>query len=108
MCALAQTQAADVLNLVPLGIAINRLITRSGEIPEAWRLRLNEILGTDKWPAELYQTQKQVDLFGELQESVMKKPIDQIGKYYNERLKKIFAGVVENPGILRNSTNNPM
>ena len=106
--ALANTRAADVLNLVPLGIAINRLLTRSGEIPAPWKLRLNEILGTEDWYSDLYQKQTQDDLFGHTQESVVKLPIDKIGHYYNERLKSIFAGVVEDPGILKNSTNNHM
>ena len=106
--ALARTKATDVLNLVPLGIAINRLLTKSGEIPEAWRLRLNEILGTDDWYSELYQSKNQIDLFGQVQESFVKKSIEHIGQYYIDRLKGIFAGVVEKPGILKNSTNNHM
>lgn len=34
--------------------------------------------------------------------------MNTIGRYFNERLKTIFAGVVDEPGILRNSANNPL
>jgi hypothetical protein len=31
-----------------------------------------------------------------------------IGRYFNNRLKGIFSGVADNPGVLRNSANNPL
>lgn len=31
-----------------------------------------------------------------------------MGHYFNERLKTVFARVVEQPGILRNSANSPL
>jgi len=34
--------------------------------------------------------------------------METVGQYFNERLKTVFAGVVEAPGILRNSANNPL
>ena len=34
--------------------------------------------------------------------------MEKIGNYFNDRLKKIFAGVIEEPGILRNSSNSPL
>lgn len=33
--------------------------------------------------------------------------METIGKYFNNRLKTMFAGVAESPGVLRNSANNP-
>jgi hypothetical protein len=47
-------------------------------------------------------------LFGNDQEHVVKASMDTIGRYFVERLKKIFPGVAEEPGVLRNSTNNPL
>ena len=32
----------------------------------------------------------------------------KLRNYFNDRLKKIFAGVVEKPGVLRNSSNSPL
>jgi hypothetical protein len=34
--------------------------------------------------------------------------METIGQYFNDRLRTIFAGVAEKPGVLRNSTNNPL
>ena len=34
--------------------------------------------------------------------------METIGRYFNSRLKQIFAGVAEEPGVLRNSANNPL
>ncbi len=33
--------------------------------------------------------------------------METIGRYFNNRLKDVFAGVAE-PGVLRNSSNNPL
>ena len=38
----------------------------------------------------------------------MKASMATIGRYFVERLKSIFPGVAEEPGVLRNSTNNPL
>ncbi|MEW6074198.1 MAG: hypothetical protein AB1726_16580 [Planctomycetota bacterium] len=35
--AVAQTKAIDLWVLFPLGVGVNRLLTKSGEIPESWR-----------------------------------------------------------------------
>lgn len=34
--------------------------------------------------------------------------IQRIGAYFLKRLSTVFAGVVEQPGVLRNSSNNPL
>ena len=38
----------------------------------------------------------------------MKASLATIGRYFVERLKEIFSGVAEEPGVLRNSTNSPL
>jgi three-Cys-motif partner protein len=43
--AIAATKAIDLWLLFPLGIGVNRLLTKSGDIPESWRNRLNLLLG---------------------------------------------------------------
>ncbi len=106
--AIAQTKAIDLWLLFPLGIGVNRLLTRSGEIPESWQRRLNLLLGTEDWYGELYNTQTNVDIFGDERERVVKAKTETIGRYFNNRLKNIFAGVADKPGVLRNSVNNPL
>ena len=34
--------------------------------------------------------------------------METIGRYFNNRLKGVFAGVVEQPGVLKNKVNCPL
>ncbi len=106
--AIALTQAIDLWVLFPLGIGVNRLLTKSGEIPETWRHRLDLLLGTEDWYDEFYRVEATPNLFGDDQERVIKASTETIGKYFNRRLESIFAGVAAKPGVLRNSKNNPL
>ncbi len=106
--AVASTKAIDLWLLFPLGIGVNRLLTRSGEIPPSWQHRLNVLLGTEEWYDEFYKVEMIPTLFGGKQEHVVKATMATIGRYFTERLKTIFAGVVEEPGVLRNSANSPL
>ena len=106
--AIAKTQAIDLWLLFPLGIGVNRLLTKSGDIPESWKRRLNLLLGTEDWYDEFYRVETTPTLFGDDQERVVKATMETIGRYFNNRLKEVFAGVVEEPGVLRNSSNSPL
>lgn len=105
--AVARTNAIDLWFLFPLGMAVNRLLTKSGEIPESWQAALDRIFGTTDWRDELYSTRIDQSFFGDTQ-LIVKEPVDAIVRYLNNRLKSVFVGVVDEPGILRNSTNNPL
>jgi three-Cys-motif partner protein len=105
---IAGTKAIDLWLLFPLGIGINRLLTKSGEIPASWRKRLNSLLGTEAWYDEFYKVEKSPTLFSSDQDHVVKATMGTIGRFFNERLGKIFAGVAKEPGVLRNSKNNPL
>jgi len=56
--AIAKTQAIDLWYLFPLGIGVNRLLKRDANIPEAWRIRLDNIFGTSNWYEEFYKPKK--------------------------------------------------
>ena len=107
--AIAKTKAIDLWLLFPLGIGVSRLLTRSGEIPKGWRTRLDKLLGTTTWYDEFYKVEHKADLFGNDEERVVKATNETIARYFNNRLKTIFPenGVAE-PGVLRNSSNNPL
>lgn len=105
--AVARTQAIDMWLLFPLGIGVNRLLTKSGEIPSEWRSRLDLLLGTRDWYEEFYRVEYEKDLFGDDRERVVKASMASIGGYFTQRLGEVFAGVAK-PGVLRNSVNNPM
>lgn len=106
--AIARTKAIDLWLLFPLGIGVNRLLTRSGKIPETWKNRLDRILGATSWQDELYEPSSTPTLFGDDQERVIKASMTTIGRYFNQRLAGIFAGCAREPGVLRNSRNNPL
>lgn len=106
--AIAGTKAIDLWLLFPLGIGVNRLLTRSGDIPEPWRRRLNLLLGTDAWYDEFYHVEITRTLFGGAEERIIKATTETIGRYFNDRLRTIFAGVADEPKVLRNSANCPL
>lgn len=106
--AIASTKAIDLWLLFPLGIGVNRLLTKSGDMPDSWRQRLDLLLGTNDWYDEFYRVETSVDLFGNAHERLIKEKMETIGRYFNNRLKEVFAGVIEQPGVLRNSANNPL
>lgn len=106
--AIAKTKAIDLWLLFPLGIGVNRLLTKSGDIPKSWRRRLDLLLGTRDWYDDFYRVETMPTLFGDDNERIVKATMETIGRYFNNRLKGIFAGVAEEPGVLRNSANNPL
>lgn len=105
--AIAKTKAIDLWILFPLGIGVNRLLTRSGDIPVSWRKRLNVLLGTENWYEEFYRVERTPTLFGDT-DHIVKATTETIGRYFNDRLKTIFAGVADQPKVLRNSANCPL
>jgi len=106
--ALARTKAADVWILFPLGVAVNRLLTKDGEIPERWKVRLDRIFGTSEWMDVFYRTETVTDMFGTRKETRKAADFARIGGFFVERLKSVFSGVAENPLPLLNSKRNPL
>lgn len=106
--AVAKTHAIDLWLLFPLGIGVNRLLTRSGQIPETWRARLNQFLGTEDWYEEFYRVESERTLFEDASERVVRASMEVIGRYFTERLASVFAGVAPMPAVLLNSRQNPL
>ena len=106
--AIANTKAIDLWYLFPLGVAVNRMLTKSGQIRAVWRDRLNKLFGDEGWYDAFYRAVKTPSLFGE--EEVIQKigNFELIEQYFVERLKTVFAGVADNPLPLLNSHNNPL
>jgi three-Cys-motif partner protein len=105
--AVARTEAIDLWLLFPLGIGVNRLVTNTGDIPVGWQRCLTKLLGTEEWRQEFYRERTEHDLLGPKQ--VMEKVnVESIGRYFNQRLQSVFAGVADEPLVLRNSTGCPL
>lgn len=106
--AIASTGAIDLWILFPLGIGLNRLLTKSGDIPESWRKKIDSLLGTTDWYDEFYEVKVSSNLFGEDEQELVKAKVGKIGEYFVERLRSAFPAVAKKPAVLRNSTNNPL
>jgi len=106
--AVARTEAIDIWYLFPLGVGVNRLLKKDGNIPDGWRRRLDNIFGNSDWEGIFYQKQVMPSLFGD--EEVVTKVGDfgQIADYFVQRLRTVFPGVANNPLQLMNSRSNPL
>lgn len=106
--AIAKTRAIDLWVLFPLGVAVNRLLTRAEPPPDEWAQALTRTLGTDGWRSAFYPQQKVLTLFGEQDVHSKQADFDKVGKFFVERLKAVFTAVAENPLLLFNSKNVPL
>lgn len=106
--AIARTQAIDLWLLFPLGVAVNRLLTKDEPPPADWADALTRILGTDQWKEAFYPVRRERTLFGEEETHAKEADFDKIGQFFVNRLKTVFNKVAENPLPLRNSRNVPL
>lgn len=114
--AVAATRCIDTWLLVPLGVAISRLLRRDGEIDEALCRRLDFVFGDRTWREAFYRPARrartvQMGLFGDEDEEPeypWKADFSVIGDYFKARLRTIFARVADNPVRLTNSKNIPL
>lgn len=113
--AVARTKAIDLWLLFPLS-GVNRMLTNDGQIPDAWRQRLTDLLGTPDWEQALYlpaQEPRPRSLFESLDDPpqappVVKQHVDVLARYFQQRLRSVFPFVANRPAILYNSRNSPL
>lgn len=106
--AIAKTAAVDLWILFPLGVAVNRLLTKNELPPKEWADTLTRNLGTEEWKQAFYKKRRDATLFGEEEAEVKDADFDEIGGYFLKRLKTVFAAVAENPLVMRNSKGAPI
>lgn len=104
LAALAATGKFDVILNFPLDMAINRLIKRDGNIPEAWAVQLDMCFGDHGWRDIAFE--KSEDLFG-AREDKHKDAADRLLQHYLVRLKGIFTAV-SSPSLVRNTRGAPL
>jgi len=100
----------DLWILVPTGLGINRLLTKSGNISVKWLERLEKFLGLPIQEIKdyFYKEKKELTLFGEVtHQEKEKNAIEKSALLYKTRLSEIFD-YVTNPYILKNKTSSPM
>lgn len=107
--AIAQTKAIDLWVLFPLGIGASRVLPHEMPPEGPWADRLTRLFGTDEWRGRFYQKDRKVDLLGDTSESWTRiAGVDAILAFFLERLRSVFAAIVEHPLILENSKLSPM
>jgi len=108
--AVAKTKAIDMWLLFPLGVAVNRLLRRDGNIPDSIKKRLDKVFGTEEWFERFYDRFKTTTLLTNEPsiETWKKAGFKNIADFYLERLRSVFAGVAENPLYLCNTVNCPI
>ncbi|MDP2209186.1 MAG: three-Cys-motif partner protein TcmP [Bacteroidota bacterium] len=94
--------------LFPLGVAVNRLLRRDGQINIAVKEKLDRFFGSTDWLDVFYEQEDSESLFGKQRKVLKVVDFKGISSYFVTKLKKIFAGVAENPLPLYNSKNNPL
>ncbi len=106
--AIASTRAIDLWYLFPIGMGVNRLLSKDGKISDAFIGRLDWIFGTHEWKDFFYRIDTEAGLFGE--ETVMYKDASftRIKDFIDGRLHRVFPEVAKNPLLLRNAKNSPL
>lgn len=101
---LAAARWLEVIINFPLHMAIDRLLTRTAEIPQAWQDRLDATFGSGEWRGLVYE--KQTTLLGD---SVSKRgdAARRVLEWYRERLKASF-GHVSAAQLIRSTKGNPL
>ena len=90
IAALGRTQKIEVFINFPVGMAIQRLLPRSGEVTKKHREKLNRYFGTTEWFDMVYDSHD--GLLGE-QVTKRRKTGDDLVRWYRKRLRGVFGHV---------------
>jgi three-Cys-motif partner protein len=96
---LGSTGAIEVFINFPMGMAIQRLLKRSGELSPGVRAKLDAYFGTTDWHAQAFRTIE--GLFGNMEEKA-EDAGDRLVTWHRDRLAGAF-GHVSAPHLVRNS-----
>lgn len=106
--AIAKTEAIDMWYLFPLGVGVNRLLMKDGNIPESWQKKLDSIFGDTGWREAFYKKEIISGLFEDLEITRKTGDLKEISDYFVKRLESVFPGVIKRPLPLYNAKNNPL
>ena len=102
---IGRTKAIEIFINFPVGMAIQRLLKRSGEFTSAERNKLDQYFGTDEWYNLLYEPGQ--DLFGDENPTKIQDAGDVLVRWYRNRLKEVF-GYVSTAREIRSSSGRPL
>jgi len=105
---IAGTHGVDLWLLFPLGAAVMRLLKKRELPPQGWADRVTAIVGTEEWRKEFYKPRKSDTLFATVETEEREADYEAVAEFFLKRLRSVFAGVAENPYVLKNSKNCPL
>ena len=105
---IASTKAIDLWYLFPMGMALNRLLRKDGNISRANKETIDKILGTSEWYNSFYETYSNPGFFDNNVHTQKITNFSLISTYITTRFGTIFPGVASNPRMLFNSKKNPL
>lgn len=97
---LAHTGVVEVLINFPFGMAIQRLLPKSGEISAENRALLTKYFGSAEWESLIYEEGQ--NLFGETTRSKSDQAAKTLVRWYRTRLKALF-GYAPLPRLITNT-----
>ena len=107
--ALKDIKHIDLWILVPSGVIINRLLTRSGKIMCPEKMEKSFGMPIEEIQNYFYKQVTEPSLFGEVtRQQKRDNTINRIAQLYLELLGREFAHVIKEPLVLVNSTNCPI
>ena len=106
--AIARTKAIDLWVLFPFAIGASRMMPKDSAPDSVWADKLTAIFGTEEWKSRFYGKSRKGNLFGDQGSIVRIAGVDDILTFFLERLRSVFARIVEQPMILENSKHTPM
>jgi three-Cys-motif partner protein len=90
--ALAVTRAIEVMINFPMGMAIRRMMPRSGDVPDGWGMSLDTFFGSPDWRTHVYE--ETVDLMGRRTSKFSDSEV-RLLEWYRGRLRNAFGFVSE-------------
>lgn len=102
---IAKTGILDVWYLFPI-MALNRMLTKDGQIDESWKAKITGFLGTEEWEERIYSKAAQLNLFDN--DEKVKLNIVGLRDYVISRFKDIFPTVSDHAVVLRNTNKSPL
>ncbi len=109
LVAISRTRALDMWILFPSGIGLNRLLTKSGNIPQVWQKTLDRSLGVKNWREAFYRSEREPDLFsGSRIKMIKDADPTKLQDFYLGRLRTIFPVVMNRCVRLTNSKEQTM
>lgn len=103
--ALSATGTMEVVINFPVAMAINRLITRDGNVPARWSHQLDACFGTAAWREIAYS--RSTDLFGAEVVTKNGSMSERLLEFYVDRLRTLFQ-FVATPRLIRNTKKGPL